>query len=149
MVNNTTNINKPNNHLSSQIIEQTQKYHQYQQTKQSPLISNHWTSTKIPPISTNQTITSHLKSLNKHKNTTNINKLNNHLSSQIIEQTHKKYHNIWHWKSKSWFVRVRFCVTSVYCHLHQFFNYFMTTTLYGGGTNIGKIPSICRGVWKL
>jgi hypothetical protein len=31
----------PNNHLSSQIIEQAQKYHQYQQTKQSPLISNH------------------------------------------------------------------------------------------------------------
>jgi hypothetical protein len=53
--------------------------------------SSHEIVTKIPPISTNQTITSHLKSLNKHKNTININKPNNHLSSQIIEQT-QKYH---------------------------------------------------------
>jgi hypothetical protein len=34
-------------------------------------------------------------------NSTNINKMNNHLWPQVIE--HKKHHNIWNWKSRSWF----------------------------------------------
>jgi len=33
-------------------------------------------------------------------NSTNIKKINNHLSPQIID--HKKGHNIWHWKFRSW-----------------------------------------------
>ena len=33
-------------------------------------------------------------------NSTNINKLNNHLSPQIVK--HKKYPNICKWKSRSW-----------------------------------------------
>jgi hypothetical protein len=39
MVNNTTNINKSNNHLSPKEILNSdgQQYHQYQQNEQSPL----------------------------------------------------------------------------------------------------------------
>jgi hypothetical protein len=39
MVNNTTNINKTNNHLSpkERLNSDGQQYHQYQQKKQSPL----------------------------------------------------------------------------------------------------------------
>jgi hypothetical protein len=58
MVNNSTNINK--NHLSHQLIEWCQQFHQYQQ--KSPLTSPHWVMVN---------------------NSTNINK--NHLSLQLIE----------------------------------------------------------------
>ena len=58
MVNNSTNINK--NHLSPQLIEWCQQFHQYQQ--KSPLTSTHWVMVN---------------------NSTNINK--NHLSPQYIE----------------------------------------------------------------
>jgi hypothetical protein len=39
MVNNTTNINKRNNHLSTKksLNSDGQQYHQYQQNEQSPL----------------------------------------------------------------------------------------------------------------
>ena len=110
MVNNFTNINK--NHLSLQLIEWRQQFHQYQQ--KSPLTSIHWVMVNnstninknhlspqligwwstIPPISTS--ITSHLNSLNDGQQfhqyqqkspltltLTNINK--NHLSLQLIE----------------------------------------------------------------
>jgi hypothetical protein len=42
MVNNSTNINKPNNHLSPKesLNSDGQQFHQYQQTKQSPLVLN-------------------------------------------------------------------------------------------------------------
>jgi hypothetical protein len=40
MVNNSTNINKTNNHLSPKesLNSDSQQFHQYQQNKQSPLI---------------------------------------------------------------------------------------------------------------
>jgi hypothetical protein len=40
MVNNSTNINKPNNDLSPKesLNSDGQQFHQYQQTKQSPLV---------------------------------------------------------------------------------------------------------------
>jgi hypothetical protein len=42
MVNNSTNINKPNNDLSPKesLNSDGQQFHQYQQTKQSPLVLN-------------------------------------------------------------------------------------------------------------
>jgi ribosomal protein L18 len=84
MVNNFTNINKTNNHLSPQIIEynsrkQTTTSHLKSlnttvENKQPPPTSNHWiqqkkTNNHLPPQiieynSRKQTTTSHLKSLN-------------------------------------------------------------------------------------
>jgi hypothetical protein len=45
MVNNSTNINKTNNHLSfkESLNSDGQQFHQYQQNKQLHLTSNHWT----------------------------------------------------------------------------------------------------------
>ena len=65
MVNNSTYINKTNNHLSPKesLNSDGQQFHQYQQNKQSLLTLRkfkQWWST-IPPISTKQTIISHLK----------------------------------------------------------------------------------------
>ena len=65
MVNNSANINKTNNHLSSKesLNSDGQQFYQYQQNKQSPLTYRKfilWWST-ILPVSTKQTITSHLK----------------------------------------------------------------------------------------
>jgi hypothetical protein len=65
MVNNSTNINKTNNHLSPKesLNSDGQQFHQYQQNQQSPLIKRkfkQWWST-ILPISTKPTITYHLK----------------------------------------------------------------------------------------
>jgi hypothetical protein len=65
MVNNSTNIIKMNNHLSPEesLKSDGQQFYQYQQNKQSPLTwrkFKKWWST-ILPISTKQTITSHLK----------------------------------------------------------------------------------------
>ena len=88
MLNNSSNINKMNNHLSPKeslnsdgqqfhqyqqlnnhlspkesLNSDAQQFYQYQQNEQSPLIYRkfkQWWST-IPPISTKQTITSHLK----------------------------------------------------------------------------------------
>ena len=60
-----TNINKTNNYLSPEesLNSDDQLFYQYQQDKQLPLT---WRKLKqwwsiIPPISTKQTITSHLK----------------------------------------------------------------------------------------
>ena len=142
-IKNSTNINKTNNYLSYHITEHesrilpistkqtttshiislnmNQEFYQYQQNKQLPLISYHWTwiknstninktnnylsyhitehESRILPISTKQTTTSHIISLNMNqefyqyqqnkqlplisyhwtwiKNSTNINKTNN------------------------------------------------------------------------
>jgi hypothetical protein len=65
MVNNSTNINKTNNHPSPKesLKSDGQQFHQYQQNKQSLItkrkFKQRWST--IPPISTKQTITSHLK----------------------------------------------------------------------------------------
>ena len=40
-------------------------------------------------------------------NSTNINKTNKHISSQIIK--HKKNHDIWHWKSRSYLEQAQKC----------------------------------------
>ena len=61
MVNNSTNINKTKESLNSD----GQQFHQYQQNKRN---FKQWWST-IPPISTKQTTTSHLKSMNIKKRT--------------------------------------------------------------------------------
>jgi hypothetical protein len=60
-----TNINKRNNRLSPKenLDSDGQQFYQYQQTEQPPLTQRklrQWRST-ILPISTKQTITSHLK----------------------------------------------------------------------------------------
>ena len=65
MVNYSTSINKTNNHLSPKesLNSDGQLFYQYQQNKQSPLTYRkykQWLST-ILPVSTKQTITSHLK----------------------------------------------------------------------------------------
>ena len=67
MVNNSTNINKTNNHLSPKesLNSDGQQFYQYQQNKQSPLTYRkfkQWWST-ILPVSTKQTITYHLKKI--------------------------------------------------------------------------------------
>jgi hypothetical protein len=45
VVNNSTNINKTNNHLShtESLNSDGQQFHQYQQNQQSPLILTRWT----------------------------------------------------------------------------------------------------------
>ena len=65
MVNYSINTNKTNNHLSSKesLNSDGQLFYQYEQNKQSPLTYRkfkQWWST-ILPVSTKQTITSHLK----------------------------------------------------------------------------------------
>ena len=65
MVNNSTIINKLNNHLSPKesLNSDGQQFYQYQQNEQLPLTwrkIKQWWST-ILTISTKQTITSHLK----------------------------------------------------------------------------------------
>ena len=64
MVKSSTYINKTNNYLSpiESLNNDGQEFHQYQQNKQSPLTYRkfkQWWS-RVPPISTKQTITSHL-----------------------------------------------------------------------------------------
>jgi hypothetical protein len=71
MVNNSTNINKTNFHLSpSSLNSDGQQFHQYQQNELSPLTFKfkQWWST-IPPISTKQTVSYNFKSLNIKKTT--------------------------------------------------------------------------------
>ena len=65
MVNNSTNINKTNNHLSPKesLNSDGQLFYQYEQNKQSPLTKESINSDGqlFLPVSTKQTITSHLK----------------------------------------------------------------------------------------
>jgi hypothetical protein len=66
MINNSTNINKMNFHLSpSSLNSDGQQFHQYQQNELSPLTFKfkQWWST-ISPISTKQTVSYNFKSLN-------------------------------------------------------------------------------------
>ena len=72
MVNNSTSINKRNNHLSLQTIKHDgQQFNQYQQKEQP---------------------TSHFKPLNMMvNNSTSINKRNNHLSLQTIKHDGQQF----------------------------------------------------------
>ena len=104
MVNNSTNINKMNNHLSPKesLNCDAQQFYQYQQNEQSPLTKRklkQWWST-ILLTSTKQTITSHLEKVKTVmvNNSTNINKMNNHLSPKESlncdgQQSHQYHQN--------------------------------------------------------
>ena len=83
MVNNSTSINKRNNHLSLQTIKHDgQQFNQYQQKEQPT----------IQPVSTKGTTISHFKPLNMMvNNSTSINKRNNHLSLQTIKHDGQQF----------------------------------------------------------
>jgi hypothetical protein len=70
MVNNSTNINKANNHLQTVMVNNS---HQHQQSEQSPLSSD---CQQFTPTSTKRTITSRQWLSPIH---TNINNANKHL----------------------------------------------------------------------
>jgi hypothetical protein len=91
MVNNSTNINKTNNHLNGQ---------QYRQYQQSP----EWST--ISSISTTTWMVNNIASINNHLNGQQYRQYQPNeqppLTSNNWIQKKRRQHNLWHWKFRSW-----------------------------------------------